>query len=336
MTTTVEKFNADIAEIALDLVHAYGLAYVASGPTMGAMALHRWMDYRLRHIALTPRRVEKSSRFPIQGLPDEISRALSILETKFKDGEDLNPYLSKTTINNDVSSNRQKLRTDGLWADWRIHHLHLTTAPIAPNERFSKRSDWLLFVMIFDDVVAFIDVRGHGEEDIWTQSDLLIAFIDSWPAQAEPYRVRKMLLTSRPEGPKDLKLLRDQGINSPIEHNGEYYLGLGRGITMANTSAAASMACTNIARGIHYIAKWLDHNNNPIRVELNGLGIESPQFNLAVGDRGLFIATPNCTWLSWRLNEFDQQGNRTYFKLIQDMLLPTWAISTLMAHSHSK
>ena len=337
MTTTVEQFEADITEIALDLVQAYGLTYEASGPTMNAMALQRWMDYRLRHIALKPRRVEKSLRFPLQNLPEEVTRALSALEARFENGEDVNPYLSKTTINNDVSANKQQRRTDGLWADWRIHHLHLTTAPVAPNERFSKRSDWLLFVMVWEDVVAFIDVRSHNEKDLWTQDELLKTFIDSWPIQAERYRVSTMRLDSQPTGPADLKLLRNAGINYAVEHNGEHYLGPGQGVTTAITSTAASMACINVIRNARQVARWLDLQDNPIRVELDELGTMQPQFILGVGDDGIVIATRNHRpELSWTFPEFDQQGNRTSLSMVQDTLLPAWAVPTLMAYLRSK
>ena len=336
MTTTVEQFDSDITDIALDLVQAHGLTYEASGPTMSAMALQRWMDYRLRHIAPKLRMVEKSLRFPMRNLPEEVAQALSALEARFGNGEDVNPYLSKTTINNDVSANKQQRRTDGLWADWRIHHLHLTTAPMAPSERFSKRSDWLLFVMVYEDVVAFIDVRSHSEEDLWTQDELLKTFIDSWPIQAEGYRVSRMRLDSQPTGPKDLKFLRNAGVNTVVEHNGEHYLGPGQGITTAITSTAASRACIDVIRNTRQVARWLDHQDNPIRVELNGLGIASPQFNLGVGDFGLVIATPNLPERSWTLPEFDQQGSRTSFNAVKDTLLPVWAISKLMAHLRSK
>lgn len=336
MTTTIEQFEADITEIALDLVQAYGLTYGASGITTDKMALQRWMDYRRRHVAPQFRKVEKSLRFPVQNLPEEVNKALSALEARFENGEDVNPYLSKTTIGNDVSATKHQRRTDGLWADWRIHHLHLTTAPLAPGERFSERSDWLLFVMVYDDVVAFIDVRSHNEKDLWTQDELLKTFIDSWPMQAEPYRVSSMRLDSQPKTPADLKLLRNTGVNSAVEHNGEHYFGPGHGVTTAITSTAVSMACINVRQNARQFAQWLDLQDNPIRLELDGLGISQPQFILAVGDLGLVIATHTQPERAWTFPEFDQQGNRSSFGVVQDGLLPAWAVPTLLAHLRSK
>jgi len=336
MTTTVEQFGVNISEIALDLVQAYGLTYGASSTAMSEMALQRWMDYRLRHIASQPRKVKKSSRFPVQNLPEDVNKALSALEARFKNGEDVNPYLSKTTIGNDVSAAKRQRRTDGLWADWGIHHLHLSTEPLPPGERFSKRSDWLLFAMVYEDVVAFIDVRSHDEKDLWTQDELLTTFIDSWPEQAEPYRVKGMQLAPRPTAPEDLKLLRNAGITTAVEHNGEHYFGPGRGVTSAVTSTAASLACINVMRNARQLAQWLDLPNNPMRLELDRLGVPQPQFILGVGDSGLVIGERTETERAWAIPEFDPQGKRTAFGVVQDGLLPKWAIPTLVAHLRSE
>lgn len=336
MITTVEQFWVNIKEISSDLVHGYGLAYGVSGPAADEMVLQRWMDYRLRHVAPQPRKVEKSSRFPVRNLPAKVNKALSALEARFENGEDVNPYLSKTTIGNDVSATKRQRRTDGLWADWRIHHLHLTTEPLAQGERFSKRSDWLLFAMIYEDAVALIDVRRHNEKDLWTQDELLKTFIDSWPELAEPYRITKVRLESRATAPTGLKLFRNAGVTLPVEHNGEFYFGPGGGVTTAVTSTTASMACMNVMRNARQLALWLDSPGNPIRLELNELGVQQPQFLLGVGDCGLVIAERTQRERAWTLPEFDQQGKRTCFSVVQDGLLPAWAVPTLTTHLRSK
>jgi len=333
MKTTAEQFQADIEELAHDLVRAYGLTFTATGQTADDKVLYRWMDYRLRHIATQPREVKKSSRFPVPNLPAEIKQALSEIEARFANGEDVNPYLSKTTIGNDISSSKSQRRTDGLWADWRIHHIHLTTAPVAPGQRFSARSDWLLFVMVYDDTVAFIDVRSHNESDLWTQDDLLKTFIDSWPEQAEPYRINGMRVVSGPKSSNDIKLLRNAGVTVPVEHKGEHYFGLGGGVTSAVTSTAVSMACIEVMRSSRHLALWLDAPDNPIRLDFNQLGVANPEFCLAVEpSSGLVIAERSKADRPWALREFDAQGRTTSFGTLQHRLLPAWAIPTLIAH----
>lgn len=333
MKTTAEQFETDIEELAHDLVRAYGLTYTATGTTADDMAMYRWMDYRLRHISQEPRLIKKSSRFPVSNLPAKINDALSAIEARFASGEDVNPYLSKTTIRNDVSSSKKQRRTDGLWADWRIHHLHLTNIPIAPGERFSERSDWLLFVMVYEDAVAFIDVRSHNERDLWTQDDLLKEFIDSWPEQAEPYRVKGMRVVSGPKSSDDIKQLRNAGITTVVEHNGEHYFGPGGGVTSAVTSTVVTRACIDVLRNTRQLALWLDTPDNPIRLELNQLGIAHPEFVLAISpSSGLAIAERNKPDLAWALPEFNAQGRRTSFGTVQQTLIPAWSIPKLIRH----
>lgn len=333
MKTTAEQLQMDIEEIAQDLVHAYGLTYTPTGTSADDKVLYRWIDYRLRHIAPQPRTVKRSSRFPIQNLPAEINEALSAIEARFTDGEDVNPYLSKTMIGNDVNSTKSQRRTDGLWADWGINHIHLTTASLKPGDRFSARSGWLLFVRVYDDVVAFIDVRSHNESDLWTQDDLLKTFIDSWPEQAEPYRVTSLRVVSRPNSSDDIKQLRNAGITATVEHNGEHYFGPGGGVTSAVTSSAVTMACIEVLRNSRKLAAWLDAQDNKIRVDFNQLGVADPKFCFAISHTsGLVIVDRSRLDQPWALPEFDASGHRTSFGAIRHWLLPAWAVPTLIAH----
>ncbi len=295
------------------------------------MAMQRWMDYRLRHVAAQRRVVKKSSRFPVQNMPETVIQALNELEARFERGEDVNPYLSKTTIGNDVSAAKHLRRTDGMWADWGIHHLHLTSEPLATGERHSVRSDWLLFVRVFDDVVAFIDVRSHNEADLWTQEELVKTFIDTWPEQAEPWKVESMVNISPSKAPGDHKLLRNAGVNIPVEHKGEYYLCQGGGLTSALTSTAASMACIAVNRNAHHLALWLDQPENPIRLELASHGVAQPEFFLKVSAGGLVIAEATTPARKWILPSVDQQGKRSCLAEIQEILLPAWAIPKLIS-----
>lgn len=59
-----------------------------------------------------------------------------------KNGEDINSCQSiGLTINNDISSNRRDKRTDSLWAEWGMHHLHVEINKRKPTDYYTKRSD---------------------------------------------------------------------------------------------------------------------------------------------------------------------------------------------------
>lgn len=335
ISKTVEQFYSDISDISLHLVRAYDLTH-HTPDDQPDLALYRWMDYRLRHIPPQPREVHKSSRFPIDDLPSEIQEALSLIEEHFASGNDVNPYLSKGTINNDVANPKRQNRTDGLWADWGIHHLHLTTEPLTEGQRFSKRSSWLLFVRVYDDAVAFIDVRNHDEEFLWTQDELLTTFISSWPEQAKPFHITMMEIEPREQTPETLWMLRSAGVVVPIEHDGNFYFGPGGGITTAATSMKVSAACMNVRTDARRIAAWLEMPDNALRIELRSRGVEHPQFFIGCDDRGLILGemtTPNGYW------QFTRRGGEDAYNPMQtlhDLFLPEWAVATLIADLESK
>ncbi len=294
------------------------------------------MDYRLRYINPQPREVHKSSRFPIDGLPGDVQEALSFIETRFAIGADVNPYLSKGTINNDVANPKRQNRTDGLWADWGIHHLHLTTEPLAEGQRFSKRCSWLLFVKVYDDAVAFIDVRDHNEELLWTQYDLLTTFISSWPDQAEPFRITMMELEPREQTPETLRMLRSAGVMVPIEHEGNFYFGPGGGITTAATSSKVSIACMEILADARRIATWLEIPNNALRTMLRSRGVENPQFMIGCDDLGLILGETTTPEGYWQFTRSGGKDARTPMQALHDLFLPEWAVATLIADLESK
>lgn len=332
VTPTQARFEKDINEIALALIEAHGLSYEASGQEREGMALYRWQDYRLRHITSVPRKVKLSSRFPVAGLPDEVMNALDAMRARFENGEDINPYQSKTKAMNDVSAVAPQRRTDGLWADWGIHHFHLTTEPLAPGEHFSARSDWLLFARVCDDVVAFIDVRHHGEHDLWSQQDLINTFIDSWPEQSERWRISllQMVEPDTPEAPSARKQNRESGVNQAIWHKGEAHLPLGRGVTAHGTSVVATDKATQVIRNSSVIANWLDHPENPVRVELRGAGILEPEFQFAVGVHGLVIGMVGCSDRCWIFPDSPS------FCVVRDTLLPEWALPRLVFYLNTR
>jgi len=335
ISKTVEQFCSDISDISIRLVRAHGLTHQAPVNQLD-LALDRWMDYRLRRINAQPREVHKSSRFPIDFLPSTVQDALSLIEARFARGDDVNPYLSKGTINNDVAHPKQQNRTDGLWADWGIHHFHLTTEPLAECQRFSKRSGWLLFAKIYDDAVAFIDVRDHDEDCLWTQDDLLKTFISSWPEQAERFRITMMKVESREQSPETLKKLRSAGVFVPIEHGGNFYFGPGGGVTMAATSTRVSRACMDVRAYARQIATWLEMPDNGPRVELRSRGVENPQFYIGFDEVGLILGemtTPNGYWQFTRSSGEDASNP---MPALNDLFLPEWAAAPLIADLKSK
>src|ERR1019366_7293563 len=137
----------DIDRIVNELIDDYGLRYEQEVANLSDPLL-RGLDFVLRYIRPVPRTILVSNKFPKQ-LDAGTERALHRLEQLIQEGGDINPYQSKGLIlHNDTSGSKRQQRTDLLWADWGIHHLHLDDTPIPNGSYFSDRnSDWLLFCM---------------------------------------------------------------------------------------------------------------------------------------------------------------------------------------------
>lgn len=183
----------DIDEVAEKAIEAFELTYVKSAHSNLHDPLLRWCDFALRYIVPQKRTIYKSDRFPVN-ISDDAKTGLQRIEDLFIAGGDVNPYQSKTlTLFNDTSGKKEKKRTDGLWADWDIHHLHLPLNPVNPSKKYSDRSEWILFLKVYDNAVLFIDVKHHDkdvEPDLFSQRNLMQTFIRNWPEQAERYEMK--------------------------------------------------------------------------------------------------------------------------------------------------
>src|SRR3546814_20961573 len=120
------------------------------------------------------------------------------------DLEDVNAYQGNSlTQFHDTSSHKSQRRTDGLWADWGIHHLHLPERPVQPGQAYSDRADWLLFLMLYHDAALFIDVTLHREENLFSMNELVQTYIRAWPEDADRYRLHGVLGVARNSAPSD-------------------------------------------------------------------------------------------------------------------------------------
>ncbi|MDP9600942.1 UNVERIFIED_ORG: hypothetical protein J2W38_000712 [Variovorax paradoxus] len=319
-------FENDVREIARRLIAAFDLAHAEANATSLDDPLIRWLDFRLRYIEPKVRKIERSNRFPVN-LPVEMEKALRDMERRVLQGEDLNPYQSKTIAKNDTSGLKRQQRTDGLWADWGIHHLHLAETSAAHGERFSVRSGWLLFVMVYDDVLAFVDVRDHGEASLWTQEDLVKTFIYSWPEQADRFRLNRVFASAGNHTPEEIAKLRGAGINRFITHAGATYMGMGQGVSSASTATKATLFSNKILANVRRLAEWAADPNGLIMAHLGTIGIAQPKLSLFVHPQGLMLLEEG-TQTGWPL----RRGTEHADSVLHDALLPQWAVAPLVRH----
>lgn len=305
---------ADLQQIAHDLIKAHGLSFNSVGPST---ALHRWLDFRLRCIPAQPRSVKISRVLLCKQLPKEVQRAYDELKICFKKGEDVTPYMSRSLFKNSVNHKDRTKRTDAMWAEWGIQHFHLTTDP--ENER----ADWLLFAKVDGEQALFIDVRRHSEHDLWTQAEICQTLLNAWPQQSGLKSIETANRPScsfRPKQPtaKQLKKLRKEGINHAFAHKGHYFFLPCSGLTTAATSLRSSWCYVNIVHWVRQMARELEKESCPLRVELAQRGISQPNFHLKSVNNRLVIACdekPSEVWASNK-SENDCLG------WIESMVLP--------------
>ena len=148
-----------------------------------------------------PRNVLKSGEFIC---PPEFDEGLSGIETKIRNGDDLNPYLSKSFVNildNGVQyhlsqnvRNTRNSRLDLLYIHWGIHHLHLGRN--LESDGFIERTGPLLFCRFDAENAYFINVFPHSSAS-WVDQDMIRILHDTWPESIEIYRVRGVSGLSR-------------------------------------------------------------------------------------------------------------------------------------------
>jgi len=139
-----KKLITQLQKISASLIKFYGLKHEQKEAGLSDPLL-RWLDFRLRYVQPERRHVFMSNLFP-KRLPKDAQSALIKFALLNITGCDINPYQGTgLTKNNDISSKKRQARSDLLWADWGIHHFHLSTKEQSQNQYFAPRSDWLVF-----------------------------------------------------------------------------------------------------------------------------------------------------------------------------------------------
>ncbi|WP_313111474.1 hypothetical protein [Pseudescherichia sp.] len=320
----------DVNEVAEKAIEAFELSYVKTAHSNLHDPLLRWCDFILRYIAPSKRTIYKSDRFPVN-ISDDAKAGLQRIENLFNAGGNVNPYQSKTlTLFNDTSGKKERKRTDGLWADWDIHHLHLPLNPVDTAEKYSDRSEWVLFLKVYSNAVLFIDIKHHDkniEPDLFSQRDLMKTFIRNWPREAEFYEIRGVsgLAGNQPVNDADVANLRSNGINVPFEMDGKVYAPIGMGMTTAVTAMRVSILMNKIYEYASEVQKIFMHEDSPYMNELKSNGIDNPQYELVIFDDGGLGIIEKGINKAWKFPRENPNVPNDLFCAFNNSLMPAWA-----------
>lgn len=219
------SFIADINQIAKVAIDSFGLTY--SGENKSSSPLQRWVDFRRRYIDPIPRKIVESDKFP-ECVPEKYKENYEQIKRKILLGENINDFQSKTLLKNDVSAlNKKTSKTDKMFADWGIQHLHFVP-------KGSGRSSELLFIIVKSDCVFMIDVAAHKLSDglpSFSDEQIIQTAIDNWPKLFEQNILHGMGVSI--DGyisHKELNQARKANVMALIEHKGKVYKSFGSGI----------------------------------------------------------------------------------------------------------
>jgi len=274
-------FLADLLQCAKAVMDTFGVRY--SDVSDDHKIVERWANLQLKLIRMAPRRVHKSARLLSRTIPTETTEALVLVEKKCTGGRDLNPHLTKRLLRPDA--------TDYLFADWAIHHLHLSTQMDGPT--FMKRSGQLLFAIFTEVDAYFIDIRPHGQNYVFAQKELLETVHDEWPHLLRPFRLQGVVdISPSIDNPKRIHIMRRAGLMLMHKCRDAVYTPMGGGMTTAATSARVVDEVDRLYQTVSAVEAHTRSNLNEMKTrirEATGAPPTTIDLHLELTDNGFFV-----------------------------------------------
>lgn len=322
-------FRHNVYAIASGLILGYGLQFKSEVSHLSS-PLMRWLDFRYRYIDPIPRPVVWSNQFPARraALPSDVNAALEKIVGMMVAGEDINRYQGRGLIlRNDSSGDNRSTRTDLLWADHGIHHLHLSNQPLPNDQFFSHPADYLLFCLIGGNVVAIIDVLRHPDKEGFSNPELMRTVALSWPDYLERFRLNG-ILAGEARTQAEIHALRSGGVLSPLVIDGIAYFPPGGGITSASTPAQLNRGHDHVCAMIRALATAVADPEGAFRNNKIAELHMPPDFSLAVTPRGLVVYESH-TDHAFELPQAKPREKASDLEIFHDLVLPTWALAAI-------
>ena len=268
------NFKADLIDIVEDFFSKNGISYEKVGSAS---------DYAARYFEMLVRRIDPKSRsvfFSKQihksldrhiheatkkqlGKALQARQAVSDIEHIFESGGDVTLYLSKTIRNSNC-------KDEMLW-EWGIHHFHLSTQ--RDTRGFIKRSDYLLFAMIYDDAALFIDVRKHRRPDglEWVRQDLFEIVHSNWPQVLYSHELPSV--TGDVVSDKEKGELRRKNVNHVMELRGHAFAPIGGGVLLSGGSTLCRVRADKLVWEIERHEKFLGECDEELQAAFKASGV---------------------------------------------------------------
>lgn len=320
-------FQKGMDEVASDFIRSHSLKFGQEIENLSS-PLFRWLEFRLRYVDPSPRRVVFSDKFPVPQLPVNAQDALDQLIRLMEEGGDINPYQGRGLLKNDVSRELRKNRTDLLWADWGIAHFHLDAKPIPSDRFFSFPADHLVFCIVDAGTVALVDVLRHPSGDGFSDLSLIETVHRNWPGYMERFKLKGVLPGSS-LSQSEIHSLREGGISPFLVLGDSVYASPGMGITSASTPTKVTLTMNRLRDTVDELARVICEDDGQVEKTLRGIDAGVPILSLCTTERGLAVydETSKVAFpLSkmWGMEE------------VCNLIAPSWAVEKLLANASLK
>ena len=269
------NFKSDLNDIIESYFLEERISYQGSDEASDLAA--RFCEMLIRRIAPKPRAVNFSNELneslgklisqPSKGQKLkalEAWRAVFCIRNLFVTGGNVRPYLSKR-IND--STQKDKI----LW-DYGMHHFHLGRT--LDHSGFIERSDYLLFAIVADEDVFFVDIREHYDPDdlLWVRQDLLRIVHSNWPEITEP----RLLHGVSGDTVTDIEKreLRRKNLNLVADVEGHSIAPLRMGVTSDGSSVFCRVWADRLMHEVERHEAYFYSQPLEVRARLEAMGVD--------------------------------------------------------------
>ncbi|MCI0152322.1 hypothetical protein KNO81_41740, partial [Paraburkholderia sediminicola] len=224
----------------------------------------------------------------------------------------------------DTSGKSRGARTDLLWADWGIHHLHLCSAPVDETRYFSERAPFVLFAIFGADYAFFVDVRSHLEDFLFAREELINTVARSWPAYVEPFELKGILPPKASYSDEERDQLRKAGIEPMLMLDGKASFAPGQGVTSAATSGRVTAEMFRVRKNLSWLVGLVLDPDGQFLGSLPIAAREQSCFSLCLVAGEGIVLIEQLTGMGWSLAGAETSGVGGVFAELSNALVPSW------------
>lgn len=281
----------DLIEELEGLIRDYISAEMPTQPGYleGLSLVHLMIDYRVwrgRFVRPRPRRVHRSAEMNMSPKRARHAEALAAIEAKLVAGEDIEAHLSfriREPLGDSGSASaslHKRKDRDLLFAEWGVHHLHLSTEPHHRKQEFVERTDDVLFAVFQESDAYLLGIYRHPEHDNWAAEEIFAVMVRNWPEAGLVHESPFVTGLSQEYSDDDRLELRNFGVNTGLKIDGKVY-SPGFGMSLDGTPLLAVKEAQQVmweldqcrknpsqwlaeVEGVPRSAEWRPHLHRPV------------------------------------------------------------------------